>query len=168
MIAVLAFLRGVPLWVWVALALLLAALGYGHLRYNAGQAATQAEWDASVAKGRAEVERLKSEAGKITVRVETKYVDRIQKIHVKGDTIVREIPVYIGRDLPELPGAFRVFHDAAVQGSVPDPASIADAAPVAPQDVATTTASNYTSCLANAESLIGLQEWAAEQKRLNP
>lgn len=42
MTAILLFLRKVPLWVWVALALLAAGLFYGHLRFNAGEASGKA------------------------------------------------------------------------------------------------------------------------------
>jgi hypothetical protein len=168
MTAILLFLRGVPLWVWLTLGLLGAGLFYGHLRYNAGQADVQAKWDESTARGKVEVERLKSEAGKVTVRVETKTVEVVKTVKVKGDTIVRQVPIYISRDLPELPGAFRVLHDAAATGTVPDPADFSDAAPVAPQDVASTTGDNYTACRVNAAALTGLQEWVREQHALNP
>lgn len=163
-----AALRRIPGWVYVLLILVGAGLFYGNLRYTAGQADIQAKWDESVAKGKAEVERLKSEAGKITVKVETKYVDRVKEVRIKGDTIVREIPVYISRDLPDLPPAWRVYHDAAATGTVPSPSDESNAAPVAPVDAAATVAANYTTCLATAEQLIGLQEWVNEQKRLNP
>lgn len=168
LVATLTQLRRVPAWVWVAFLLLSAGWYYGHARYNAGQADIQAKWDESVAKGKAEVERLKSEAGKVTIKVETKYVDRIQTVKVKGDTIVQKVPVYISRDLPELPGAWRVWHDAAATGTVPSAPDDPNAAPVAPVDAAATVAANYTTCLATAEQLRGLQEWVDEQKRLNP
>jgi len=162
------FLRRVPLWVYVAGGLLLAGALYGHLRFNAGQADIQSKWDAQKAKDAAEIARLRLESGKVTERVVTKYVDRVQTIKVKGDTIVQKVPVYISRDLPELPPAFRWLHDHAAQGTVPGPAIPADVQAVAPQDVASTVASNYTQCLATAEQLRGLQEWVTEQKRLNP
>lgn len=167
-LAIRAFVQRIPAWVWIALLLLGAGWYYGHVRYNAGQADVKAKWDASIAKGKAEVERLKAEAAKVTVRVETKYLDRIRTIREKGETIVQKVPVYISRDLPELPGAWRVLHDAASQGSVPGSAEFADAASVAPQDAASTVTANYATCLANAEQLRALQEWVSEQKRLNP
>ncbi len=166
--AILALFRRVPAWVWIAFLLLAAGWYYGHVRYNAGQADVQTKWDESVARGKAEVERLTKEAGKVTFRVETKYVDRVKTIREKGETIVQKVPVYISRDLPELPGAFRVLIDAAAEGTVPDAASLANGAPVAPQDVAASVGGNYTTCRENAERLIGLQEWVNEQKRLNP
>lgn len=163
-----ATLRRVPAWIWVAALLLLAGWYYGHTRYNAGQADVQAKWDKATERGKAEVARLKSEVGKVTVRVETKYIDRVKTIREKGETIVQKVPVYISRDLPELPGAWRWLHDHAAEGSLPGASVPADAAPVAPQDAASTVTANYATCLANAEQLRGLQEWVSEQKRLNP
>ena len=162
------FLGRVPGWLWLVLGLFCCGLLYGHWRFNAGQADVQGKWNASIARGKAEVERLKAEAGKVTVKVETKYLDRIQTIKVKGDTIVQKVPVYVPADLPDLPGGWRLLHDAAAEGAVPDPANEPDAAPVSPQTAASTVASNYTQCLATAEQLRGLQEWVTEQKRLNP
>lgn len=162
------FLRRVPLWVYVAGGLLLAGALYGHWRFNAGQADIQGKWDAQKAKDEAEIARLRLESGKVTERVVTKYVDREKKIYVAGETIVKKVPVYISRDLPELPPAFRWLHDHAAQGTVPGPAIPADVQTVAPQDVASTVASNYTQCLATAEQLMALQEWVTEQKRINP
>lgn len=163
-----ATLRRVPAWIWVAAFLLLAGWYYGHTRYNAGQADVQAKWDKATERGKAEVARLKEEAGKVTVRVETKYIDRVKTIREKGETIVQKVPVYISRDLPELPGAWRWLHDHAAEGSLPGTSVPADAVPVAPQDAASTVTANYATCLANAEQLRGLQEWVSEQKRLNP
>lgn len=149
-------------------AVVIGVYAYGHTRYNAGQADVQAKWDKAKERGKAEVARLKEEAGKVTFRVETKYIDRVKTIREKGETIVQKVPVYISRDLPELPGAWRVLHDAASQGALPGSAEFTDAAPVAPQDAASTVTANYATCLANAEQLRGLQEWVSEQKRLNP
>ena len=41
------FLRGIPWQVWAVAALLVAAWYYGHLRYNAGEAACNAKWEAA-------------------------------------------------------------------------------------------------------------------------
>jgi uncharacterized protein HemX len=40
-----AFLRRIPAWVWVALALLAGGWYYGHTRYEAGQTDVKAEWN---------------------------------------------------------------------------------------------------------------------------
>lgn len=163
-----ATLRRVPAWIWVAALLLLAGWHYGHIRYNAGQADVQAKWDKATERGKAEVARLKEEAGKVTVRVETKYIDRVKTIREKGETIVQVREVFVPVDSGYLSGGFRLFFNAALEGVVPDPAGIPDAAPVAVSAVADTHAINAQRCRIAYATVEGWQEWAAEQKRLNP
>lgn len=163
------YFRLVPAWVWVGLALVAAGMFYGHTRYNAGQASTQAKWDKAIAAGQAELARLKAEAGKITVRTETVYVDRIKTIREKGDVVIREIPVYIPADSPDLAGGWRLFHEAAVgEGPLPDPAGVADAAPVSAEVFAATVAANYFIYHETAARLTGLQDWVRDQCKVNP
>lgn len=163
-----AALRRIPGWVYVLLLLLAAGLYYGHARYNAGQADVQAKWDAQKAKDAAEIERLKAEAGKVTVRVETKYVDRVKTIREKGEAIVQVREVFVPVDSGYLSGGFRLFYDAALEGTVPDPARIPDAAPVPIADVADAHAHNAKFCRIAYATVEAWQEWATEQNRLNP
>lgn len=163
-----AALRRVPVWAYLAIFLLAAGWYYGHTRYSAGQADVQVKWDESITRGKAEVERLKAEAGKVTIRVETKYIDRIKTIREKGDTIVQVREVFVPVDSGYLSGGFRLFYDAAIQGAVPDPAGIPDAAAVPIADVADTHAHNAKLCRIAYATVEGLQEWVNEQKRLNP
>lgn len=128
----------------------------------------QTAWDESVARGKVEVERLKSEAGKVTVKVETEYVEVVKTIREKGDVVIREVPVFVPADDPGLSGGFRVYHDAAAAGAIPDAARIPDAAPVAADTAASTVAGNYFTCHETAARLTALQGWVAEQHRLNP
>lgn len=98
----------------------------------------------------------------------TQYVDRevvkvVEQIAVVTETITKEVPVYVPLDSPALPGGFRVLHDAAARGQVPDPAAIPDAAAVAAQDAAAIVAANYGACLENTERLKAWQLWAAQQ-----
>lgn len=161
-----------PIWAIRALPYVLGALlawGAYEWAYSRGEANTQAKWDESVKRGEAEVGRLKSEAGKITVRTETKYVEVERVVKVKGDTIIRQVPVYVSRDLPDLPGGFRRVHDAAAnQSPLPESPGDDDGAPVAPQTVAATVADNYLTCHRNAARLTALQGWVTEQYNLNP
>lgn len=157
----------------IAAALLLAFIGfkiydYGQSQYRAGQANVQAKWDKSREKGMAELARLRAEAGKITVKTETVYVDRIKTIREKGNAIIREVPVFVSADDGGLSGGFRLFHDAAAAGTIPDPADIPDAAPVDAQTVASTIASNYTTHHETAQRLISLQDWVIAQCKANP
>lgn len=164
----LGFLKGIPWQAYAVMALLAGGWWYGHLRYNAGQADTQAEWDKAVAAQKAADAAVKPKQEAITERVVTKYVDRIKVVREKGKTIIQEVPRYVtSADCP-LTGGFRVFHDAAAAGEVPDPATIADAAPVPATVAASTIASNYGTCHETAATLIALQEWVKEQAALNP
>ena len=165
----------VPWWGWVlvTLAAVAAVIGYGSARHAAGKRVgageVQAQWDAARERGRKEVERLKAEAGKVTTVVETKYVDRVVTIREKGDAIVREVPVFVPADSCDLPGGFRLLHDAAAAaGPVPEAAGIADAAPVPAQAATATVAGNYSACHENAARLSSLQEWALAQCLANP
>lgn len=161
-------LKAVPRWVWVGAALLGVTLYWGHTRYEAGELAVQAKWDESVAAGKAEVERLKAEAGKVTVRVETKTVEKIVTIREKARVIYQDREIFVPADSGMLPGGFRVYFDAATQNTIPDAASIANAAPVAVTDVADTYAYNAEQCRVAYATVEGWQEWAKEQQRVNP
>ncbi|CAJ5254934.1 signal peptide protein [Burkholderia pseudomallei] len=102
------------------------------------------------------------DAARRDVKVVTQYVDRVQVVRGKGDTIIKEIPVYVDREADRacvVPVGFVRVHDgAAANVPVGDPGS-ADAAPsgIALSAVAATVAGNYTTCHENAEQLIALQ-----------
>lgn len=159
---------GILLRYWWVLAIVALVTYAGFRVYDAGQEDIQKKWDASVARGIIEVQKMKEKQVVVTTRVETKYIDRIKTIREKGDVIVQKVPVYIPADTPDFPGGFRVLLDGAATGIVPDAGSELDAAPVPAQTLAASVADNYGTCLANAEQLIGLQEWVREQQALNP
>ena len=149
--------------IWLALALVVAGslwlVHFGEARFKAGAAATEAGYAARIAA-------IVPKQQAISERVVTKYVDRVQTVYKTGATITKEIPVYVPVDSCPLPGGFRVLHDAAARGEIPDPAGIAHAAPVDARDLAGTIVDNYTSCHADAERLIALQAWVREQEKL--
>jgi hypothetical protein len=60
-------------------------------------------------------------------------------------------------DLPLLPPAFRVLHDAAATGKAPDDSAASHADPVAPRTLAATLAGNYSAARENARTLEELQ-----------
>ncbi|WP_334070414.1 hypothetical protein [Burkholderia cepacia] len=102
------------------------------------------------------------DAARRDVKVVTQYVDRVQVVREKGDTIIKEVPVYVDREADRacvVPVGFVRVHDgAAANVPVGDPGS-ADAAPsgIALSAVAATVTGNYTTCYENAEQLIALQ-----------
>ena len=80
-------------------------------------------------------------------------------------TLTKEVPRYVtapsqacAADGLHSPG-FRVLHDSAALGVVPDPARLADASPVDAQPAGSTIASNYATCLEWREQVIGWQTW---------
>ena len=143
----------------IALMLGLVATGYAWKAHNAAQAE-------KIAWLTAEAGRLATELGreKVNVKVVTKYVDRVQVVQGRTRTIIKEVPVYVPTGTADLPAGYRVLHDAAAQGELPDPARIADAAPVPAQDAAETIVSNYGTCHETAEQVIALQDWIRAQQ----
>ena len=148
-------------------AVLAAALfGVGWVK---GASHVQAEWDAEVVKQSLTAARVEKAQAQATVQVVTEYVDRVKIVRQAGETIIKEVPVYVPAQADAacvVPRGFVRLHDAAAQGVVPEPAGDSDAAPagVALSAVAGTVAENYTACRANAEQLSALQSWILEMK----
>lgn len=116
----LAFLT-TPLFKYLMIALVVAGAIFAV--YRKGEQHVQAEWDLDKARVAAEIERLKVEAGKITIQVETKYVDRIKTVEVKGDTITSYVDRFITpNEIAKcvIPNNFILLHDSAVKNIVPD------------------------------------------------
>lgn len=149
------------------LALLLAALAALMAAAGATSWVTD-RYHAAVKRGDAAV----AEAASLRMQIDntnssivtvTEYVDRVQTIRVKGDTIIKEVPRYVTVQADAactVPVGFVRLHDAAATGGVLDPgAGDSDAAPsgVALSAVGSTVAGNYTASHANAEQLSALQ-----------
>lgn len=162
--------KSVPWRAWLALgaflALALAFYLYGEHREARGEAKVEKEWAESIARGKRRLDELKAKQSKVTVKVETRYLDRVKVIREKGQTIVREVKVFVPADSCELPGGFRLLHDAAASNTLPDPAGIPDAAAVPAQAAAATVADNYAACHESAERLTSLQDWVRRQQEL--
>ncbi|MBU9606046.1 hypothetical protein [Burkholderia multivorans] len=113
------------------------------------------------------------DAARRDVKIVTRYVDRVRVVREKGDTIVKEVPVYVDREADRacvVPLGFVRVHDAAAANvPVGHPASTdAAAAGVALSAVAATVADNYTSCHENAEQLIALQARVRDAEKEGP
>lgn len=155
-----------PLWARVAAPLVLIALVvflWGRVKEHyreQGREEVRIELNKQIAE-------LKQKREKVTTVTEIKYVDRIKEVKVKGDTIIKYRDVFVPTDSGYLNGGFRVYFDAAIENRIPDPAEIANAAPVAVTDVADTHAANAKQCNEYIEQLNGWIDWAEEQCRLN-
>lgn len=148
---------------WLCLLALGAALyGTGWLK---GASHVEARQQAELGARHIQLAQTRQRQAEATVQVVTRYVDRVHTVRTAGQTIIKEVPVYVPADSPALPGGFRLLHDAASRGELPDPANTADAPAVPAPDLATTIAANYLSCRENAEQLTALQAWVVSQQQ---
>lgn len=150
---------------WLAVAALAVALiGFGWIK---GAGHVQAQWDAAAQQQTLKVAAVRQRQAEATVKVVTQYVDRVRVAREKGNTIIKEVPVYVPVQADAACSINRGFvrlHDAAAAGELPEPARDADAAAagIALSAVAGTVAANYQTCHENAEQLRALQGWARE------
>ena len=134
--------------------------------FKYGQHTRQVEWDAAVERGKVIVKQLETDAKKINTVIDTQWKDRTEYIYVKGDTITKEIPIYIPASTPDLPSGFRVLHDAAVDSEVPTASSSIGAAPVGVAEATETIIGNYTTCHLIKEEVVAWRQWYQEQSQL--
>lgn len=146
------------MYVYVAIAILSAALsGFGSWQIQSWR------HDAEKAAQLAEANRINAKRSSVSIELGQKSNAAQVRVRTVTKTIVQEVPTYVSSsDLPLSP-SFRVFHDAAAAGQLPDAGRIADAAAVRVDSLAETLAWNYGACLENAERLRGLQEWVRAQ-----
>lgn len=151
----------------LALVLLVVALiGFGWLK---GAEHVQGKWDAAVQQQTLQAATVRQRQAEATVKVVTQYVDRVRVVREKGDTIIKEVPVYVPVQADAACTINRGFvrlHDAAAAGRLPEPAggSDASAAGIALSAVAGTVIANYQACHENAEQLRALQAWGREME----
>lgn len=162
MIWFLALLKKIPLQVWLLIGGVLLFFGYGQWQYHNGKHHVQVKWDASIERGKTIVADLEAKANRVNTKIVTKYVDRVRVIHEKGDTIVKKIPIYIPTTTPDLPGGFRLLHDAAATAQVPSEASL-PGQPVSVRAATETITTNYQRCLVWRAELDAWDQWYAEQ-----
>lgn len=103
-----------------------------------------------------------------TEKVRIAYRDRVKVVREKGEEVIREVEKLVPVDGCQLDGGFRVLHDAAARGELPDTATGADGppAPVEQAAAARTVAGNYGACHENTEQLTALQDWVRRQRHL--
>jgi hypothetical protein len=145
-------------------ALGLALVGFGWVK---GAGHVQAQWDATVQQHALQATAVREEQAQATVTVVTEYVDRIRVVREKGDTIIKEVPVYVPLQADAACTINRGFvrlHDAAAANALPEPARDTDAAAagLALSAVAGTVTANYQACHETAEQLRALQTWVRE------
>ena len=155
-----------PYRLLVLTALGIALFGFGWLK---GASHVQAQWDAATATQQQAQAQAQTRQAEATVQVVTQYVDRIQVVREKGDTLIQEVPVYVPVQADAACTVHRGFvslHDAAAAGELPQPARDADAPAegLALSAVAATVVTNYQTCHENAEQLKALQDWIRQTR----
>ena len=158
---------------WLAIAALAVALtGLGWVK---GAGHVQSQWDAAVHQQTLQIAAVRQRQAEATVQVVTRYVDRVRVVREKGDTIIKEVPIYVPVQADAACTINRGFvrlHDAGAAGElaqvaqVAQPARDADAlaAGIALSAVAGTVASNYQRCHENAAQLRALQDWVRQMQ----
>lgn len=147
-------------------ALCIALFGFGWLK---GTNHIQAKWDAATATQQLSQAQVQTRQAEATVQVVTQYVDRIQIVREKGDTLIQEIPVYVPVQADAACTVHRGFvslHDAAAAGELPTAPRNPDAPAegLALSAVAATVVTNYQTCHENAEQLKALQDWIRQTR----
>jgi hypothetical protein len=147
-------------------ALCIVLFGFGWLK---GANHVQAQWDAATAAQQQAQAQAQIRQAQATVQVVTQYVDRIQVVREKGDTLIQEVPVYVPVQADAVCTVHRGFvslHDAAAAGELPKaPGDIdAPAEGLALSAVAATVVTNYQTCHENAEQLKTLQDWIRQTR----
>ena len=105
-----------------------ALVGFGWIK---GASHVQAQWDAAIQQQALQTAAIRERQSQATVKVVTQYVDRVRIVREKGETIIKEVPVYVPVQADAACTINRGFvrlHDAAAAGDLPEPARDADAA----------------------------------------
>ena len=158
-----------PYRLLVLAALGVALVGFGWIK---GARHVQAQWDATIQQQTLQVATVRERQAQASVKVVSQYVDRVRVVREKGDTIIKEVTVYVPVQADAACTINRGFvrlHDAAAAGELPKPARDADAttAGIALSAVSGTVAANYQTCHENAEQLRALQAWVVEMTAKN-
>lgn len=124
--------------------------GEKHIEYVSAQAAQS-------------VKIVKAQA-KVVIETQVKYVDRIKKIYIKGETIEKQVPIYVTQTdnaACVINAGFVRVHDAAWSNTVTGPSADTDREPAAVSlsEVAEAEAHNATACHAWREQALGWREF---------
>lgn len=116
-----------------------------------------------------EIDKLKTTQSRVTEKVVTKYITKIQKVKDKNEEILAMVDTKNDSKCP-IPESTVSLLNAASSSSVPEPTKRADdpPSPVTYSEVERTVIENYELYNEVAERLRSLQEWVREQQKLNP
>lgn len=131
-----------------------------------GRGAVYAQWNAQVAETAAQATKIITRQGEVTVQVVTRWKERQAELQTVTQTIEKEVFRYVTTSHdPVLPLGWRLLHDAAAYGAVPQaPAGIDVTAPdIAASAAAQSVIGNYMTCHTTAAQLEALQAWVRHQ-----
>lgn len=128
--------------------------------WNAGWNARNADFELFKKNQQVRTVEVIKEVEKVVVKVETEVVERIREVKVKGDTIVKEVPVYVTKvddAACELRNGFVRSHDAAARNEPSGPAQDTDRDPAGVElsQALQAVADNYAKYHACREKVIG-------------
>lgn len=150
---------------WLAMALLVAAACA--VAWFKGAAHVHDAWDlADARRDKAIAERKVRVADKVAAVV-TRYVDRVKIVREAGETIIKEVPVYVTQDADRrcpVPAGFVRLWNGANRGELPAPDGSVDeaASAVVLSDIAAQHGREAEQCRATEEQLIALQDAVRE------
>jgi hypothetical protein len=151
-----------PWWArWLVLAS--AAAVFGTICYNKGKQVKGEEHLAYVAEQAQRTSKIAKAQQVVVAQTQIKYVDRIKTVYAKGETIEKQVPIYItSADAARFAvnAGFVRLYDAAWKGVAPGPATDSDREPagISLAQVVEADVSNATSCRAWRELALGLRE----------
>lgn len=99
-------------------ALGVALIGFGWIK---GASHVQARWDAAIQQQALQTAAIRERQAQATVKVVTQYVDRVRIVREKGETIIKEVPVYVPVQADAACTINRGFvrlHDAAAAAAI--------------------------------------------------
>ena len=151
---------------WLVLAVIVAAAGVAG--FVSGQRSVYALWLEEQGRQAAEATRIATARGEATVKVITKYRDRVTERAGQTQTVEKEVVRYV--ESKPLALACRLdsewvrIHDAAA-GAVPEspPGTDAPAGAFTAVTALSAVAANYGACLRTADRLEWLQAWVRSQ-----
>lgn len=142
--------------------------------YFKGSYSTEMHWRNKVDEMTAQIDKIKAESSKASKQVVYKYIERTKVVKEKNDAIRTQVTKYVTKEADAnctIPGSVVVLHDAAAKNVVPDSTTGINegaARDVTLSRLLDTTVLNYGTFYEVKEQLKALQDWAREQKKINP
>lgn len=146
---------------WGAIAIMVAAACA--VAWLQGAAHVQIRWDLADSRREAAAAQRQVRVGNAVATVVTRYVDRVQIVREAGETIIKEVPVYVTQEADRrctVPAGFVRLWNGANRGELPAPDGAADeaASAVVLTDIAAQHGREAEQCRATEEQLIALQD----------